>query len=79
MTDPGNALPPGDKKAKSLREMAAEADIDPWACRNCGCRDWAFWPVESTYVVKGGTRTRRRVCRHCGQSSMMTDEIPRVT
>ena len=75
MTDPGNTLPPpGDKKTKSLREMAAEGDANPWVCRRCGCCDWR---VESSYVVVSGNRRRRRICRHCGKSVLRTEEIPR--
>ena len=63
-----------EKKPKSLQEMADEAKPDPWACPRCGCRDWR---VESSYVVASGNRRRRRVCRHCGQSLLRTEERPR--
>lgn len=65
------------KQPKSLQEMADEAKPNPLACPRCGCCDWASWPVENTYIVKAGTRTRRRICRHCKQSSVTTDEKPR--
>ena len=62
------------KGPKSLQEFADEAEPDPWACRQCGCRDWK---VVSTYTVASGNRHRRRVCRHCGQTLLRTKEVPR--
>ena len=63
-----------EKQPKSLQEFADDAEADPWACPRCGCRDWR---VESSYIVKNGNRRRRRICRHCGQSLLRTEEKPR--
>ncbi len=60
------------KQPKSLHEMAAEADIDPWACPRCGCRDWR---VPESYPLKSGDRRRWRECRHC-RYRMRTLETP---
>ena len=64
------------KEPKSLEEMAAEAEaeVDSWACKRCGCRDWR---VVSSYTVASGNRHRRRVCRYCGQTLLRTEEKPR--
>lgn len=65
-----------DKPRKSLRQLALEAaqvdGVDLWACPRCGCKDWR---VRKTWHPAGGIR-RSRVCRHCGQGTMLTTEVP---
>lgn len=58
----------------TARELAARANgSDPWACPRCGCRDWR---VANTYDVAGDSKKRRRICRHCKQGLLPTEEVP---
>jgi hypothetical protein len=68
MTDPGNALPPpGDKKAKSLREMAAEAGSDPGKrmmfCPRCRRR---WFAVLTSWSIASGQKRQACKCGLCG-------------
>lgn len=68
------------RQRKTLADMAAEASNGPgYACSRCGCKDWrgedgSF--VESVRHPKNQQYSRRkRICRHCGQTSFVTMEV----
>lgn len=75
MNEPQPIDPNAKKPRPTLAELAASAaqagGEDPWACPNCGCRDWR---VVNSHE-RNGLRKRQRVCRHCGQP-IRTLEIP---
>lgn len=60
------------KPRKTLGEMAAGGNADPWACPRCGCK--GPHRVVNSYEV-AGERKRRRVCRNCSQL-IRTVEVP---
>ena len=40
-------------------------------CKDCGCRDFR---VVNSYPFRGGAKSRRRQCRHCGRI-VLTREV----
>ena len=59
------------KKAKSLQELAAEAEKDPGGgkvrmCPACGKR---LFLVENTWHLADGTIRRQRKCAACGHAA----------
>ena len=69
---------------KTLQQYAMEAELadskEPWACPRCGCRDLrgeTNSEIQSTrHPIKDAVVRRRRVCRHCGQHAIRTEEVP---
>lgn len=61
------------KPRKTLEQLAAAGNPDPWACPRCGCK--GPHRVANSYEV-GGQRKRRRICRNCGQGLIRTVEVP---
>jgi len=68
--------PPEDRP--SARELAARSNGGSWECPKCSCKDLRGENshIESTRHPGGEFVRRKRVCRHCGQGALVTQEVP---